>query len=689
MKSINQSKKLFQVMAILIYILTVPVVVAQEVPCGERRLFKDGTELTSIYDATYHYLETGSVSLKPGFVGKDGFSLKPSLNCSQTRPALEELATKYAPKIYHSTRENYHMSSVEWYLDRSQIGTLIEEEKWCYDCTFGTLITDEYCWDIKLTPEIQASSDCENERFTQTFYPETYWHAPLPAEYVASQLHLPYYNGTPYSLFRIDQADRAGNLDGAKAYIHIRRTHFQDAPYLNDDIEIQYHYFYPWNGDQGGGRLSAHEGDWETVRVMLDSNGEFLRIFASTHGDWNEYTYEDLAWEEGHPVIYSANESHAMYNDGGYNHPVLPVLDYCDRGPIFRTWEDGKYEIVEVSPEFKNTALEATNPSWLGFTGRWGTNPEGPVGPKTNWNVWNAQASRPGPNNSRYTIGSPLPQLISGAANVCDEETTYQITTVRPKEVTWNTQGSFTASIAANGSLTVDRNSNTGAATIAATVRVQYPGYDIDYSIPLKNIWLGSPNANVATLTFNREGQCRGKAELDFDPSFLQSLTSVDWSVTGNSITIEYGSTPYANLVGTEGGGGGHLTAKINNSCGFFDKTRFVSIPCEPVNARSLPDSLSTKEVPEPILLTDYQLYPNPTTGEVKIGLVANEKSSSFTNIRAEVFNYSGRIIENFRIEQMDGPYFDLDLSRHEKGLYLIRVFQGGVPVFESKVLKQ
>ncbi|MFQ5945490.1 MAG: hypothetical protein ACE5NC_04490 [Anaerolineae bacterium] len=84
------------------------------------------------------------------------------------------------------------------------------------------------------------------------------------------------------------------------------------------DIAIQYWFLYLYNDF-----INAHEGDWESVTLFLNSSGEPLVAAYASHDsgrrrEWIDVERRGERWKESgegatHPVIYVAAGSHASY----------------------------------------------------------------------------------------------------------------------------------------------------------------------------------------------------------------------------------------------------------------------------------------------------------------------------------------------------------------------------------------
>ena len=77
-------------------------------------------------------------------------------------------------------------------------------------------------------------------------------------------------------------------------------------------IDLIYIVIFAWNGT-----LEEHGFDKEEVVVRVKINGlnnELIRVFGSAHGNGMWFNKDRLDFYDGRVIMYSANESHAMYN---------------------------------------------------------------------------------------------------------------------------------------------------------------------------------------------------------------------------------------------------------------------------------------------------------------------------------------------------------------------------------------
>jgi hypothetical protein len=143
-----------------------------------------------------------------------------------------------------------------------------------------------------------------------------------------------------------------------------------------DDV---YSYFYPasdvfWQ---------AHEGDWETVNVVLSADGEPAYVGYSQHCLGARRSWDATPrWDETHPIVYVGVGSHANYFSAGshlFNPACVPVQvqqilalfhlglpsDYTGEGAIAGPLRSGD-RVTHV------LGIDDDVPSWTSFDGFWG-----------------------------------------------------------------------------------------------------------------------------------------------------------------------------------------------------------------------------------------------------------------------------------------------------------------------------
>jgi hypothetical protein len=163
----------------------------------------------------------------------------------------------------------------------------------------------------------------------------------------------------------------------AEAAHHASPTVYGAGFRRRDRIALEYWLWYPYDDYSptvpAGDLWQVHEGDWESVSVILDLRGRPLVVGCSQHGagrrrDWTRVPRRGLR-----PLVYVAIGSHANYFTPGtqrFDPRVVDPLfisiikqnggqpvDHTGRGRVLRP------RLVRVT---------STTPSWMTFAGAWG-----------------------------------------------------------------------------------------------------------------------------------------------------------------------------------------------------------------------------------------------------------------------------------------------------------------------------
>jgi Vacuolar protein sorting-associated protein 62 len=140
-------------------------------------------------------------------------------------------------------------------------------------------------------------------------------------------------------------------------------------------IDLQYWIWYPFNDYSPtvppGDVWQVHEGDWESVSVILDLAGRPLVVGLSKHCEGTRRAWSGVRKRGARPLVYVGLGSHANYfGPGKFRHSpacwprelrdVVRALNLVDRTATGRA----------VRPTF--VPVTATRPSWMRFAGRWG-----------------------------------------------------------------------------------------------------------------------------------------------------------------------------------------------------------------------------------------------------------------------------------------------------------------------------
>lgn len=84
-----------------------------------------------------------------------------------------------------------------------------------------------------------------------------------------------------------------------------------------------------------------------------------------------------------------------------------------------------------------------------------------------------------------------------------------------------------------------------------------------------------------------------------------------------------------------------------------------------------------------PFVSPHFELFPNPTTGELNLDISYYMGKS----LRLEVYNPHGQLVQFRNIDEVQIPIEKLDLSVFEKGIFFVRVRCEGVPSVTERVV--
>jgi hypothetical protein len=268
------------------------------------------------------------------------------LNSAFAQPDPQELLLlmkRFAPLVkFHHFEDNFP-SSVDWYVQRCQLGKYKDQHQ-------------KECELILEHPELND---------IKYYSSNSYFFSPPGSRSEKEKV----WQGEPLS----------DTHSPAPCY-----AHWLEKP---DGAVIQYLFFYPYNGtlfypmkyveNYLPFNIGQHEGDWEHIDVHLDRANEnytISQIYFSRHRGSRDGSYlpakEIELFEETHPVVYSSYHGHASYG-----HPIWLINRVADRtsthGPEWQCWQN----LVDVgtveSPE--------GGQEWIRFQGNWGQ--DGPSTP--------------------------------------------------------------------------------------------------------------------------------------------------------------------------------------------------------------------------------------------------------------------------------------------------------------------
>lgn len=254
-----------------------------------------------------------------------------------------DVAQRFAPIVYLHSKEEWFPSSVEWYLNR--VALCFESDK---NIILKPGVITPQTIDLLVTQEQQGISSGA----TAFDFDKFQWFLRIP-ETTGDQIR----RGDP----------SANGVITATCYVHLRETQNPDV------VDLQYWFFYPYNGDIVEGPMSSgtHDADWEHITVRLDHNAQAVQgVYYARHGD--EARWAPLVQcldPSGRPFVYSARSSHASYWTIGVQHrdskiPLDLADDHTDSGPC---WDTAQHLALLND----NPLADQANP-WNRFSGHWG-----------------------------------------------------------------------------------------------------------------------------------------------------------------------------------------------------------------------------------------------------------------------------------------------------------------------------
>lgn len=251
------------------------------------------------------------------------------------------LAETYAPLVYLHPDEEFWPLSADRALARSQL-------RWAHspDCGEPDLVA------ARVEPASLGAGAYRHD-LTSPLCPG------ITALFSSAQLTRPFTGITGEAGFFLDLDDslRFGDPSGRSwlAYYGLSPRRY-----------LVYWFLYGASGPPGSAQL-VHEGDWENVTIRLDSRNRPTHVAFFAHGEALVCRWRDVARAAGHPVVYSALGSHALYPRAG----VWESGDVTARGRAWRSWQ----RLANVRRQ-----------GWFGFGGAWGqvgasAVTTGPLGP--------------------------------------------------------------------------------------------------------------------------------------------------------------------------------------------------------------------------------------------------------------------------------------------------------------------
>lgn len=639
--------------------------------------------------------------------------VSPWMCLAQSSLSIHDLVQRVAPQVWLHSNEDYMMSSVDWYLPQvkkqERMETYGEYVNSSYPNTFGTPKTlstyfaDPY---VEILTTVNDGNINDAER--------TDW----PGR---KNLVLAHKTGNV----------GYGSQASATCYVHVKESYYQDAPLFSHDIDIMFWYFYPYNGT-----VLHHDGDWEMVMVKASPDGTIKKIGLSSHGDVKWYNPWELGYTGTHPIVYSAQKSHAFYESPGTYAPVsFTSPDKANQGTAFNSWSN--YEIVDIPPSLDHS-VSVPNHNWLNYNGLWGKkgasifgeSSSAPTGPKPYTDYWigkvpNEQIRTFVPNFPYFVPhepdvkGNQYPaSVIAGPADVCSSSNaTYTINTAANVEVNWHVSPASLVTYSFDPTknkllLKGASGSSQGWVTISATTRTNYNGYTVINSTKSKKVWVGRPDFSTPNTSIQGPRRIVQATFGDFDAPLIDGVKSFQWIVPPGW-SVSHASSRSAQIhVGNSGPGNYMIQFRATSDCSSLGiaVSQMVEIytvgggggnpsdyvqGANPAGGKELSEATETPEDDEVIssafnseqLSNSLLAYPNPTTGNINVRLPSDLTQSS--SLTVKVFDLSAQLVETLNFDNYNTSNFSIDLTNEKKGIYMLKVYDKNVLIGTRKIIKQ
>jgi hypothetical protein len=229
--------------------------------------------------------------------------------------AIEDsLAERFAPIVYHGERETSFPVSVEWWLERTHLGTT-ESTSWPNRgrrVVTGPLRQTQLLNQTAVIGEVAVSSSGTRSR------------------------------GKRLSFFLEDlpQAARSRTVDPG-----LWVTYVHSYPNEMGGVTIQYWRAYAWNDARFAGLNVGHGGDWEAIAVHLDARLQPSRTAFLDHTGIVDGG-ASVQWEGTHPLVWSEEGGHSSNADSRQSrsgkwirHPTWTdaIVTHWDGTPLGRS----------------------------------------------------------------------------------------------------------------------------------------------------------------------------------------------------------------------------------------------------------------------------------------------------------------------------------------------------------------
>lgn len=278
---------------------------------------------------------------------------------------IEQLVKDNAPIVYFHPDEPYLPSSVDWFLERSDL----------YKRTGSTY------------QEKGQKIGAAVQNLSQATLPQADNDGLVDISQSSDDLIARKY----YFQMR-DESNWPGNLNSAKLYANVTD--------LDGGIGINYWIFYPYNGagrvkvtapnlnyssdNIVMGKNGTHQGDWERVTVVLDKSSKALKhVYFEAHGDVYKSMPNQIERQNGQLVAYASLNGHGFYAKTGLNGTSavqileravgtklgVQLLNVCEKGGASLNGKTN-HQIIGINLEGAPSLENA--PNWVQYPYMWG-----------------------------------------------------------------------------------------------------------------------------------------------------------------------------------------------------------------------------------------------------------------------------------------------------------------------------
>lgn len=273
---------------------------------------------------------------------------------------IEESVFRNAPVLKFHKDERYFPCSVEYFLSHSVLK--FDAEQQAQNPTLmDTIITPNHLLNVNFKFDNRNYNSSErNNRFYMALKSDVY------------------------------RGGEIEELNKIPCYIYI---HLDDEP---GAYTVWYWFLYAYNDWVSPlfKFAGVHEGDWEHVKMRYYNN-TLSHIYLSAHGSSESHWHptDVFEYENGHPVVYVARHSHAMYTTPGRQKRIPPSWDesyWCLKHALvlgqlddytsdwraggteeWKVWDSAIILGITEGDQDITEEMKVSFP-WLMFGGRWG-----------------------------------------------------------------------------------------------------------------------------------------------------------------------------------------------------------------------------------------------------------------------------------------------------------------------------